>query len=70
VFGLAHFAPRRDLLPWTGFAVAAGFGLGALFEATGNLVAPIVAHASINLVNLRLLALRWRDQGDAGASLG
>jgi membrane protease YdiL (CAAX protease family) len=60
LFGLAHFAPRRDLLPWTGFALLAGFGLGALFEATGNLVAPIVAHVVINAVNLRLLALRWR----------
>jgi membrane protease YdiL (CAAX protease family) len=60
LFGCAHVAPRRDLLPWTGFALAAGFGLGALFEATGNLVAPVVAHALINAVNLRLLALRWR----------
>jgi membrane protease YdiL (CAAX protease family) len=66
LFGLAHLAPRRDLLPWTGFALAAGFGLGALFAATGNLVAPVVAHALINAVNLRLLALRWRG-GRPGA---
>ena len=55
VFGLAHFAPRRTLWPWTGFALAAGLLLGALFAATGNLVAPIAAHAAINAVNLRLL---------------
>jgi len=55
VFGLAHFVPRRELWPWTGFALVAGGLLGALFAATGNLVAPIAAHAAINAVNLRLL---------------
>jgi membrane protease YdiL (CAAX protease family) len=59
VFGLVHFAPKRDLLPWTGFALAAGLVLGALFEVTGNLVAPIVAHVGINAVNLRRLVLRY-----------
>ena len=60
VFGLVHFAPRRDLLPWTGFALGAGLVLGALFEFTGNLVAPIVAHVGINAVNLRRLVVRYR----------
>jgi membrane protease YdiL (CAAX protease family) len=55
LFGLAHFAPRRELWPWTGFALVAGGLLGGLFAATGNLVAPIAAHAAINAVNLRLL---------------
>lgn len=58
LFGLAHFAPRRELLPWTGFAVLAGFLLGGLFEWTGNLAAPVVAHVGINAINLRLLSLR------------
>jgi CAAX protease family protein len=58
VFGLAHFAPRRTLWPWTGFALIAGFGLGALYEWTGNLAAPIVAHAAVNGVNLWLLCGR------------
>ena len=56
LFALAHFAPRRDLLPWTGFSLLAGLALGALFEATGNLVAPVVAHALVNGVNLRILS--------------
>src|SRR5262245_47291884 len=55
-FALAHLAPRRDLLPWTVFSLAAGLALGALFEATGNLVAPVVAHAVVNAVNLSLLS--------------
>jgi hypothetical protein len=60
LFGIAHLAPRRALLPWTGFAVLAGFGLGALYDWTGNLVAPVVAHAALNAVNLTLLARRAR----------
>ena len=55
VFGLAHFAPRRELAPWTLFSIVAGFALGGLFAATGNLLAPIVAHALINAVNIRAL---------------
>jgi membrane protease YdiL (CAAX protease family) len=55
LFALAHFVPRRDLVAWSAFSLAAGLLLGALFEATGNLVAPIVAHAGINAVNLWLL---------------
>jgi hypothetical protein len=58
LFGCAHFVPRRELLPWTAFTLAAGFGLGALYEATGNLVAPVVAHAGVNAVNLRVLSRR------------
>ncbi|MGH0032694.1 MAG: CPBP family intramembrane glutamic endopeptidase [Myxococcota bacterium] len=63
LFGLAHFAPRRELWPWTGFTVAAGFGLGWLYEATGNLVAPVVAHFGVNAVNLWLLSRRRPGAG-------
>lgn len=56
VFALAHLVPRRDLLPWSVFSLAAGLLLGFLYDATGNLVAPIVAHFGINAVNLRKLA--------------
>lgn len=59
IFGLVHFAPRRELLPWTGFALCAGLVLGGLFEVTGNLAAPIVAHVGINAVNLRRLVVRY-----------
>ena len=59
VFGLVHFVPRREFLPWTGFALLAGLLLGGLFEVTGNLVAPVVAHATVNAVNLRFLSLRY-----------
>jgi membrane protease YdiL (CAAX protease family) len=60
LFALAHLVPRRELLPWSVFSLAAGFLLGGLYAATGNLVAPIVAHFTIYAVNLRKLS---RDFG-------
>lgn len=63
LFGAAHFVPRRGLVAWSVFSVAAGFLLGGLFAWTGNLVAPITAHVAINAVNLRLLTLEFgREQ--------
>lgn len=59
IFGLAHLVPRRDLAPWCLFSFAAGLLLGLLFERTGNLLAPGVAHVVVNAVNLRLLSVRW-----------
>jgi membrane protease YdiL (CAAX protease family) len=58
LFGAAHFVPRRVLLLWSFFAIAVGFLLGWLFDATGSLIAPVVAHAGINGVNLRQLTRR------------
>jgi len=59
LFGCVHFVPRRELLPWTGFAILAGFIFGGLFILTGNLVAPICAHVLVNAVNLPLLVRRY-----------
>jgi membrane protease YdiL (CAAX protease family) len=64
LFGAVHFVPRRELLPWSLTALAAGLGLGLLFEATGNLVAPVVAHVVLNAANLR-----WLSRGGAGSAL-
>lgn len=56
VFGLLHVGPSRRFLPWTGMAIAMGFVLGALYQATGNLVAPVVAHLTINALNLQYIS--------------
>jgi membrane protease YdiL (CAAX protease family) len=61
IFGLVHLPPSRALLPWTGFAVVAGGMLGGLYLLTGNLLAPFLAHAGINAVNLRLLGAWVED---------
>lgn len=59
LFGCVHFVPRREFLPWTAFAIAAGLLFGALFVWTGNLVAPVTAHIVVNGVNLPLLVRRY-----------
>ena len=64
LFGAVHFVPRRDMLPWTGFAIAMGGVLGGLFTWTGNLVAPIVAHVVVNGLNLPFLVSRYRSESD------
>jgi membrane protease YdiL (CAAX protease family) len=69
LFGLAHLVPRRELAPWAGFAFLAGVLLGALFDYTGNLLAPAVAHILVNGVNLywlsRTFAVRSIPDGSA-----
>ena len=67
LFGLVHFGPTRDLLPWTAFAILTGFALGGLFAWTGNLVAPVVAHTLINAVNLPLLVREFGPGATDGA---
>jgi uncharacterized protein len=56
VFGLVHVGPDRRYLVWTAWAILAGFLFGALYEITGGLFAPILAHSAHNAVTLLL----WR----------
>ena len=51
--------PLIEFLPWTGFAIGAGFLFGALFVWTGNLLAPVTAHVVVNGVNLPRLVRRY-----------
>lgn len=60
-FGACHFLPRKELVLWSLYAVGVGLGLGALFEWTGQLIAPIVAHTVVNAINLPRLARRVED---------
>ena len=54
LFGLAHIGPDRRYLVWTAWAVLAGFVFGALYEVSGGLLAPILAHSSHNAATLLL----------------
>ncbi len=65
LFGLIHFVPRREFYPWTVFAVVVGFVFGWLFMATGNLVAPIVAHTVVNGINLPLLVRQYAPKSSS-----
>jgi membrane protease YdiL (CAAX protease family) len=59
IFGACHFLPRKELALWSLYAVLMGFAFGWLFEWTGQLLAPIVAHTVVNAINLPRLARRF-----------
>ena len=63
-FGAAHGGFRRGFRTWSAFALGTGVLLGGLRLATGGLLAPVVAHVLVDLVNLPLL--RRRDDGGTG----
>ena len=63
LFGALHVGPDRRYLAWTLWAVGAGFLFGFLYEWTGGLLAPVVAHAAHNAATL-LLWKRSRALGD------
>jgi len=62
LFGMAHFVPRKAFLPWSVYAVFAGFLLGSLVELTGNLFPAMLAHSVINFVLIVMLNRRRRVQ--------
>lgn len=55
VFGLLHVPGNRRLVPWTLTACAMGVVFALLYVATGEVLAPIAAHAVINHENLHFL---------------
>lgn len=55
LFAAAHFPAERALWPWPLLAVPIGLVFGGLYDWTDAVLAPIVAHATINFVNLRQL---------------
>lgn len=55
-FGLLHVGPRREFLPWTLWAMVMGLVLGGVYELTGALEGPVLAHVLVNAVNLRVIA--------------
>jgi hypothetical protein len=64
IFAAAHFVPAPKLRVWSLFALLAGAVFGALFAVTGDLLAPALAHALVNAVNLR-----WLGSPEGQASL-
>jgi uncharacterized protein len=68
LFGLAHIGPDRRYLVWTAWAVLAGFVFGLLYELSGGLLAPILAHSGHNAATLLLWKRSRRGQKKAGGS--
>jgi len=56
LFGLLHIGPGRRFLAWTGWALVMGLAFGGLVELTGDLGGAIVAHFTINFMNLHYIA--------------
>lgn len=54
LFGLAHVGPDRRYLVWTAWAVMAGFVFGVLYQVSGGLLAPVLAHSAHNAATLLL----------------
>lgn len=54
-FGLLHQTPGPARWAWAAWATLMGLLFGALFFATGSLLGPMVAHAMINVANLRFI---------------
>jgi uncharacterized protein len=54
-FGLLHQMRGRVRWVWAAWATVMGFLFGSLFLATGSLVGPLLAHAAINVANLRFI---------------
>lgn len=55
IFGLAHVPKARSLLPWTLMAIGMGVVLGGLAQWRGSLLAPMIAHFTVNYFNLHHL---------------
>ena len=56
LFGAAHVPVRRGLWPWPFMAFGMGLVFGWMFLEFGDLTGPILAHATINFLNLRYIA--------------
>ena len=55
LFGLLHLPSTPALRPWTASAMVMGLLFALLYRLTGEVAAPLAAHAVINLENLDLL---------------
>jgi hypothetical protein len=55
LFGLVHQTRGPSRWVWAGWAGLVGLGLGALFQLTGSIWGPVLAHAMINAINLSYL---------------
>lgn len=52
LFALLHIGPRLRYLPWTVSSLLAGLTFGQLFVWSGDLTGPVLAHFTVNYLNL------------------
>jgi membrane protease YdiL (CAAX protease family) len=56
IFALLHIGPKVRFLPWTISSFVAGLMFGQLFLWSGDLTGAVIAHFTVNFLNLRYLA--------------
>ena len=56
LFAAMHLRAQRRFLPWTLMSFIMGLAMGLMYMKLGDLGAPIVAHFTINLLNLNYIA--------------
>jgi len=56
LFAALHMRRDRRFLPWTAMSLVVGLVLGGMYLWLGDLGGPIVAHFTINLLNLHYIA--------------
>ncbi len=64
IFGFLHYGGKRDFLLWGIMGWVLGYLMGGLFLLTGSLLAPILAHFTVNYFNLNHLIRRYVPRGD------
>jgi membrane protease YdiL (CAAX protease family) len=57
IFALLHIGPKLRFLPWTLASFLAGLAFGLLFAWSGDLTGPVIAHFTVNTLNLRYLSI-------------
>lgn len=67
IFALLHIGPSPRFLPWTFSAFILGAGFGYMFLWTGDLGGPIVAHFTINYLNLHFISRHELPERPAGS---
>lgn len=72
LFGLMHQLPGKSRWVWMSWAAAVGLGLGVIFQFTGSLLGPLLAHAMVNGLNLHHLKSEpaCQDKRGLGGLLG
>ncbi len=55
LFGLLHLSPGREFRFWPFYAAAMGLAFGLLYQASGTIMAPILAHFTVNYFGLASL---------------
>jgi membrane protease YdiL (CAAX protease family) len=70
VFGLVHQTRGRARFVWIAWATVMGVLFASLFELTGSLAGPILAHVVVNAANARYLRDEVREPKKRPRALG